>query len=119
MDTVEQVIFRESGRGLGQTFWLDLRTRELTVEDEEATMGTVRTTRLLTNQDIETGRRLLERARTWKETYSSDLLILDGTDWWIEFVGAEGRKTSSGSNAFPAGWEEIREWFYREGGVTR
>ncbi|VWX38237.1 hypothetical protein [Exiguobacterium oxidotolerans] len=113
MDTVEQVIFRESGQGLGQTFRLDLRTRELTVEDEEAATGTVRTTRLLTGQDIETGRRLLERTRIWKETYSSDMLILDGTDWSIELVGAEGRKTSSGSNAFPDDWDEIREWFYK------
>lgn len=39
MQTVERIYFRESGMGIGQTFWWDRASRTVRVEDEEKLLG--------------------------------------------------------------------------------
>ena len=49
---------------------------------------------------------LLERSDfiNWKERYD-DVLIMDGTQWWVEVELKDGTKiTKSGSNAYPRQW---------------
>lgn len=104
--------YRESGMGQGQTFTWTKATRTLRLEDEE---GNVSEDVLLLSEQkqMELEQLLLHvDLMHWQPVYTTEWLILDGTDWEIRWSSPHGNGTSRGSNAFPDKWEFLRDWLY-------
>ena len=127
MQTVERIYFRESGMGRGQTFWWDRASRTVRAEDEERRLSGWWFQELnlpeelnpllieLTEEDIYLIDMWSDRfdAEKWRE-YSNpeSLTMTDGTDWEIHVTTEYGTEKVSRSNAFPPGWEMVRELLY-------
>ncbi|WP_404275659.1 hypothetical protein [Exiguobacterium undae] len=111
---INQITYRESGTGKGQTFTWTKVTRELRLEDEEGNMS--QDVHLLSeHEQIELEQLLLHvDLMHWQPEYTTEWLILDGTYWEISWTGSEGNGASQGSNAYPDGWELLRDWLYRQ-----
>ncbi|MDI3236393.1 hypothetical protein [Exiguobacterium antarcticum] len=109
---IHQFRYRESGMGEEQLFTWTAATRELRLEE-----GTGEETIILLSgrQQQELTRRL-EKAKVidWQPVYTTEWLILDGTDWEIRWSNPDGDGTSRGSNAFPDKWELLRDWLYSQ-----
>lgn len=104
--------YRESGMGEGQTFTWKKATRELRLEDEEGNVS--EDVHLLSeHEQMELEHLLLHvNLMHWQSVYTTEWLILDGTNWEIRWSGPNGEGTSRGSNAFPDKWEFLRDWLY-------
>lgn len=109
---INQITYRESGMGKGQTFTWTKATRELRLEDEEGNVS--EDVYLLSeHEQMELDQLLLHvDLMHWQPEYTTEWLILDGTDWEIRWSGTNGEGTSRGSNAFPDKWELLRDWLY-------
>ena len=107
---IHQFRYRESGMGEEQLFTWTAATRELQLEEG---MGEETIVLLSARQQQELARRL-EKAGVidWQPEYTTEWLILDGTDWEIRWSSRDGDGTSRGSNAFPDKWELLRDWLY-------
>ena len=114
METVKRVYYRESGRGIGQTFWWDRASQTIRAEDEENRL-TALGKRTLTQDDLafmDTWMRKYDLV-TW-ETYPESVReVLDGTDWTLEVTTNEQTIRISKSNVYPPGWRNIRDALYR------
>lgn len=109
---IQQFRYRESGMGEEQLFTWTAATQELRLEEgieEETTV-------LLSRRQQQELTRCLEKAGVidWQPQYTTEWLILDGTYWEISWTGPEGSGASQGSNAYPDGWELLRDWLYRQ-----
>lgn len=109
---INQITYRESGMGKGQTFTWTKVTRELRLEDEEGNVS--EDVQLLSeHEQLELEQLLLHvDLMHWQPVYTTEWLILDGTDWEIRWSSPDGNGTSRGSNAFPDKWELLRDWLY-------
>jgi hypothetical protein len=111
---INQITYRESGMGKGQTFTWTKATQELRLEDEEGNMS--QDVHLLSEQQQIDFEQLLLHVDLmyWQPVYTTEWLILDGTYWEISWTGSEGNGASQGSNAYPERWELLRDWLYRQ-----
>ena len=109
---IYQFRYRESGMGEEQLFTWTAATQELRLEEG---IGEETTVLLSQRQQQELTRRL-EKAGVsdWQPEYTTEWLILDGTYWEISWTGLERKGASQGSNAYPDGWELLRDWLYRQ-----
>ena len=114
METVKRVYYRESGRGIGQTFWWDRASQTVRAEDEENRL-TALGKRTLTQDDLafmDTWMRKYDLV-AW-ETYPESVReVLDGTDWTLEVTTNKQTIYISKSNVYPPGWRNIRDALYR------
>ncbi len=112
---LDRMMYRESGMGEEQTFLWTKATRELRLKDMRNKEKSEQIRILSQSEQTE----LEERFRQadvidWEPVYTTEWLILDGTHWEIRWSESEGNRTSQGSNAYPDGWELLRDWLYRQ-----
>ncbi|WP_214855517.1 hypothetical protein [Exiguobacterium sp. s166] len=117
METIqlERMMYRESGMGEEQTFLWTKATRELRLEDMRNKEKSEQSRILSQSEQTELEQRFRQAdVIHWEQVYTTEWLILDGTHWEIRWSESDRNRTSQGSNAYPDGWELLRDWLYRQ-----
>ena len=117
METIqlERMMYRESGMGEEQTFLWTKATRELRLKDARNKEKSEQIRILSQSEQTELEQRFRQAdVIHWESVYTMEWLILDGTHWEISWSGSDRNRTSQGSNAYPDGWELLRDWLYRQ-----
>ena len=117
METIqlERMMYRESGMGEEQTFLWTKATRELRLKDARNKEKSEQI-RILSQSEQTELEQCFRQADVihWEPVYTTEWLILDGTHWEIHWSESERNEASQGSNAYPDGWELLRDWLYRQ-----
>jgi len=112
---LDRMMYRESGMGEEQTFSWIKATRELRLEDMRNKEKSEQSRILSQSEQTELEQRFRQAdVIHWEPVYTTEWLVLDGTHWEISWSESEGNGASQGSNAYPKGWELLRDWLYRQ-----
>ena len=110
---LERMMYRESGMGEEQTFLWIKATRELRLKDMRNKEKSEQIRILSQSEQTELEQRFRQAdVIHWEPVYTTEWLILDGTYWEISWSESDRNRTSQGSNAYPDGWELLRDWLY-------